>query len=145
MLTPLVLVNKRADVALAAGADGVQLGGRSLDPADARRLLGAGKWVGASVHSAAEARAAAAAGAGFLLAGPVFATPSHPGSEGGGAALIEELVRCGRPVVAIGGVTPARLAALRSAGAAGIAAIRGIWEPRSTGAAVRRYLEAWQA
>lgn len=138
-----LLVNDRVDVALAVDAHGVQLGRRSLDPADARRLLGAGKRIGASVHSADEAREAAA-GADFLVAGPVFATPSHPEAAGAGTGLIEEVASLGLPVVAIGGITPARVAGLRDAGAAGVAAIRGIWETRYTGAAVRRYLKAWQ-
>ena len=140
-----LLVNDRVDVALAVDADGVQLGRRSLDAADARRLLGAGKWAGASVHSAEDAREAAEGGADFLVAGPVFATPSHPESPGAGTGLIGELTSFGRPVIAIGGITPARAAELRDAGAAGMAAIRGIWDTRSTGAAVRRYLEAWRA
>src|SRR5512133_2672718 len=52
----LFLVNDRIDVALASGADGVHLPSSGVDPAEARRLLGAGRLVGVSCHSAADVR-----------------------------------------------------------------------------------------
>ena len=51
----------------------------------------------------------------------------------------------GRPVIGIGGVTPERVRAVRDAGAAGVAAIRGIWEQPSPAVAARAYIEAWQS
>src|SRR5690606_2342411 len=47
----MLFVNDRVDVALACAAEGVQLGSRSLSVADARRLLGRDRWIGASIHS----------------------------------------------------------------------------------------------
>jgi thiamine-phosphate pyrophosphorylase len=141
----LLLVNDRVDVALAAGAHGVQLGRRSLSVADARRLVGAGMLIGASVHDADEAREAAGEGADFLLAGAVYPTTTHPGEPGGGFRLMEFVSVLGLPVVAIGGVTPERAGELRRAGAAGMAAIRGVWDAPSPGDAVQRYIEAWQS
>jgi thiamine-phosphate pyrophosphorylase len=140
-----LVVNDRVDVALAAAAHGAQVGARGLRAADARRLLGADYLLGASVHSVDEARDAVAGGADFVVAGAVYATASHPGRAGQGARLIEAVAALGRPVVAIGGVTPERVAAVRSAGAAGVAVIRGIWEAPSPAAAVTRYLDAWRA
>ena len=141
----LLLVNDRVDVALAAGADGVQLGRRSLSIADAWRLVGGQMLIGASVHHADEARHAAEAGADFLLAGAVYPTATHPGEAGAGLRLMESVSVLGLPVVAIGGVTPERAGELRRAGAAGMAAIRGVWDAPSPAAAVQRYIEAWQS
>lgn len=141
----LLLVNDRVDVALAVAAHGVQLGRRGLSPADAWRIVGGKMLIGASVHGGDEGREAAAGGADFLLAGAVYPTATHPGRPGEGVRLIESLAALAIPVVAIGGVTPARAGELRRAGAAGMAAIRGIWDAPSPAEAVQRYLEAWQS
>jgi thiamine-phosphate pyrophosphorylase len=140
----LLIVNDRVDVAMAAGANGVQLGARGLTAADARRLVGDAMLVGASVHSVDEARAAIDGGADWLLAGTIYETASHPGHAGAGPRLIEAMAALGRPVIAIGGVTPERAAEMRHSGAAGVAAIRGIWDDPSPRDAVQRYIEAWQ-
>lgn len=147
-----LLVNDRADVAACAGAHGVQLGQRSLRADVARGLLGPGALIGVSVHSADEAREAAAsapAGAAppdFLLVGTLFETPSHPGRPGAGTGLLAEIsvAAPGLPLVGIGGVTPERLAGLRAAGAHGFAVLRGIWDAPSPAEAVGRYLTLWQ-
>jgi len=111
-----VVVNDRLDVALAACAHGVHLGTRSM-PAEV---------VGVSCHSLEEALAAQAAGADYVLLGPIFATPSKLayGAPLGLARLREVTARVSIPVFALGGITPDRLAACREHGAAGIAGIR---------------------
>jgi len=77
-----ILVNRRADVALASNADGVHLGFDALDVITVRSLLGTDALVGVSTHSAAEARAARAAGADYVHLAPVFPpiskAPSRP-------------------------------------------------------------------
>ncbi len=138
-----LLVNDRVDVALACGADGVQLRARALSPADARRLLGAGPLIGASVHDAAEAGRAVRDGADFLLVGTLYATPSHPGRAGTGVGLVSALAGRGRPVVGIGGITRERVREVRMAGAAGVAVLRGAWDAASVAEAVSGYLKAW--
>ena len=138
----LLLVNDRADVALLWG-DGLQVGSRGLPVAAARRVLGAERLLGASVHAASEASAAAAAGADFLLAGPVWPTPSHPDAAAAGLALVAACAAAA-PTVAIGGVTPARAAEARAAGATGVAAVRGVWEAPDPAAAVNDYLRSWK-
>ena len=76
-----LFVNDRLDIALAAGAYGVQLRRDSLGPGDARRLNPA--WlIGVSVHDLAQARAACAQRPDYLLVGPVFATATHPDYSG---------------------------------------------------------------
>ncbi|HEU0051612.1 MAG TPA: thiamine phosphate synthase, partial [Longimicrobium sp.] len=130
---------------MAAGAHGVQLGARSLSVEDARRVVGEGMLVGASVHTEDEARAALGGGADFLVAGAVFATASHPGREPAGVGLIERIAALGAPAVAIGGITPERVATVRRAGAAGVAVIRGVWDAPGPAEAVQRYLDAWRS
>ncbi|HEX8905154.1 MAG TPA: thiamine phosphate synthase [Longimicrobiaceae bacterium] len=140
-----LVVNDRVDVALAACAEGAHLGSRGLHPADARRVMGPGYLLGVSVHSADEAREARAAGADYVVAGNVWETPSHPGRPGAGVGLVREIAAVGIPTIAIGGVTPERAGEAREAGAAGIAAIRGVWDAPDPGLAVWRYLEAWRS
>jgi thiazole tautomerase (transcriptional regulator TenI) len=140
----LLVVNDRVDVAMAAGIGAIQLGARSLTIADARRIAGDGARIGASVHAVDEAREAVAAGADWLVAGTIFASTSHPERNAAGVGLIEEMAMLGVPVIAIGGMTPERAGEVRRAGAAGFAAIRGVWDAPSPGDAVRRYLDAWR-
>jgi thiamine-phosphate diphosphorylase len=119
-----VVVNDRLDVALACGADGVHLRGDSISIADARRIAPPRFLVGKSVHSAAEA-AAAAIGADYLIAGSVFPTVSKGGAPASlGLDGLRAVVRSAVvPVWAIGGITLDRLEAIRDSGAAGAAAI----------------------
>jgi len=135
-----LFVNDRLDVAVAVGAAGVHLGQASLDVADARRL-DEEWWIGKSVHDLAEAEAARAAGADYLVVGPVFLTPTHPGREPLGPARLNEIARLGIPTIAIGGVTAERIRALKDAGAYGVAAIRALWDAADPASAVRRMLQ----
>jgi thiamine-phosphate diphosphorylase len=137
-----VFVHARADLARAVGADGVQLRAADLLPADARPVLGRG-WVGRSVHSSEEAEAALAEGADYLVAGNVFDTPSHPGYRGRGLAWLAGIVALGHPVIAIGGLTGARAAAARDAGAWGVAAIAAVWQADDPAAAAAALLAPW--
>ncbi len=111
-----VFVNGRPDVAAAVGAQGVQLAADDLAPADARAILPGG-WIGRSVHSEAEAAAAVAEGADYLLVGNVYQTASHPGRAAVGLGLVRAAAALGRPVIAIGGLDAARAAEVRDAGA----------------------------
>lgn len=117
-----VVVNDRADVALAAGADGVHLRA-SGPPVERVRALGPAGWlVGRSAHSLEEL--ALAATADYVVFGTVFATDSKPGVAGQGlAALADAVRRVQAPVLAIGGVTLERAGSCALAGAAGVAAI----------------------
>ena len=81
--------------------------------------------LGRSVHSIAAASVAEAEGADFVIFGPVFPTPTHPGAPGLGLRALAEVARAvAIPVLAIGGVDAARAADCLAAGAAGHAAIR---------------------
>lgn len=139
-----LVVNDRVDVACAVPADGAHVGARGLSVADARRLLWKADLLGASVHSVYEARAAQADGADFVLAGTIWPTASHPGRPGAGVGLIREIAALGIPTIAIGGVTPARVAEAREAGASGVAVVRGVWNATDPAAAVAEYLRHWK-
>ena len=149
----LLVMNDRLDVALAARIPAVQLTSASIAVADARRvaaLQAPELWLGASVHDPAAAQRAAESGADWVVAGHVFRTESHPGEPGRGVELVRACAAaCPLPVIAIGGIRPADVAALRRAGATGVAAIRGIWGPALTGSdaehAATDYLTAYDA
>lgn len=136
-----LFVNDRLDVAIAADAAGVQLGSAGLRPADARRLT-PDWWIGRSVHSLEEARAARDSGADYLLVGPVYSTTTHPAATPLGIGPIADIARLGLPVIAIGGVTPERARDVARAGAYGVAAIRAIWDAADPAQAARGLLEA---
>ena len=122
-----VLISSRCDVALASGAAGVNLPESDIAAADARTLLGR-RLVGRSVHSIKAAQLAEREGADFVIFGPIWESPSHPGSTPAGVAALELVARSVRiPVLAIGGVTEERIAECHAAGAAGYAAI-GLFE-----------------
>jgi thiamine-phosphate pyrophosphorylase len=139
-----LIVNDRADVALAVGADGVQRTYLSL-PTDAlRRIAPPGFLIGASVHSLVQAREAVTQGADFVVFGPIYDTPSKRryGAPQGLAELERVATASARPVVAVGGITPERVAEVRGAGAAGIAVISAILAAASPGDRTRAFLDA---
>ena len=134
-----VMVNDRLDVALAANAHGVHLGTRSM-PADVVRRLAPREFiVGVSCHSLEASLEAQAAGADYILLGPIFATPSKLsyGSPLGLAKLREVTLQVTIPVFALGGVSIDRAAVCLQNGAAGIAGIRIFQDCDSLEALVR--------
>ena len=121
-----MIVNDRLDVALVSRAQGVHLGRRSM-PADLVRRLAPREFVvGVSCHSLEEALDAQAAGADYLLLGPIFATPSKLGYGPplGLATLRAVTSQVSIPVFALGGITLDHASLCYQNGAAGIAGIR---------------------
>jgi len=117
------LVSARCDVVLACGAAGVNLPERDISVADARRLLG-DRIVGRSVHSVEAALTAEAEGADYVIFGPVWPSPSHPGGAPTGVKALAAVVQAVRiPVLAIGGIDAERARMCLEAGAGGYAAI----------------------
>lgn len=117
-----VVVNDRADVAIVAGAAGVHLREASV-PAAAIRRIAPGLFVGRSVHGPA---AAARAAADYLVAGTVFSTTSKGKPQAVlGVTRLADIVHeaASTPVLAIGGITEARVEDVVRAGAAGMAGI----------------------
>jgi thiamine-phosphate diphosphorylase len=135
-----VLVNDRADVALASGAHGVHLGEHSIPPADARTLLPRA-LIGRSMH-AAHGIAAVARWIDFFFLGTIYPTPSHPEAPAGGTTLIADAAAgTAVPVFGIGGITVERVPEVLAAGAYGVAVIRGVWGAPDPVAAAGNYLE----
>ncbi len=135
----LLFVNGRVDVAVAVGADGVQLGPGAVAAMDARRLLPGGALVGVSIHDAAEVAHTGAAD--FFLFGAVHPTP---GKIASGVEALRTAIAAATPtpVLAIGGITAAEVPALRACGAAGIAVIRAILTASDAAEATRALLGA---
>lgn len=135
-----VIVNDRADVALAAGAAGVHLGIDDLPVRAVRAFAPPGFILGASFGDEAEAEHAA--GADYVGIGPVWETSSK--ADAGTAIGLEGFTRlvrqAGAPAVAIGGVTVENAASAVRAGAAGVAVIRAVFgaaDPERAAAALR--------
>jgi len=139
-----LFINDRADVALAVGADGVQRTGVSLPVWALRAISPPGFMVGASVHSMADAREAELEGADFLIFGPVYDTPSKRqyGAPQGLTALERVASAVRAPLLAVGGITPARVPEVMRAGAAGVAAIGAILAAERPADAVKAFLDA---
>ena len=142
------VVNDRFDLALESGADAVHLGQGDLPPGalpeEARTRLA----VGRSTHTPAQLRATREEPVDYVAFGPVFGTTSKDSeyTERGIAALGEAVqLAAPRPLIAIGGIGPQHLAALREAGAGGfavISVIAGAADPVSaTQASVSRFSE----
>ena len=125
-----VLVNDRADIALAAGAAGAHLGWDDVPLTALRRHLPPGFLLGISVGTPEEAERAGAFPADYWSVGPCFATPTKrdagpPLGPEGFAALARRAPE-GVPVIGIGGVTAANATGVIRAGAAGVAVIGAV-------------------
>jgi thiamine-phosphate pyrophosphorylase len=142
--TARVLVNRRADVALAIEADGVHLGFDAMDPTDARRVLGDAALVGRSAHAASEI--AAAAELSYAHLAPIFAPLSKPVERAPlGLSALAEAAGCGVPVLAQGGIDRDNARAAIDAGAAGVAVTGAILladDPAAAAGALREALDA---
>ena len=144
-----VLVNDRADVAVAAGAAGVHVGHGDLTPAEARRIVGPDAIVGLTIHTLGEAEAADGAPIDYASVGGVFETtskhnPQPPIGIAGFAAIAARLreSRPSLPVIAIAGITPERAQALAAAGADGVAVMSAITRAADPADAAARLVRA---
>ena len=139
-----LLINDRVDVAMALSADGVHLRRESLPPREARELLGPGKLIGMSCHSAADVREATGAGVDFVVLGPVFETPSKVsyGPPLTTAALLDARAASSLPILAIGGIKKAQVRDVMAAGADGVAVISVVMSAPDPAAAATELLTA---
>lgn len=139
-----LLINDRMDVALTLEGAGVHLRSNSLPVSVARRLLGAQRLLGVSVHTVEEAIQVESQGADYIILGPIYATPSKTmfGPPLGIHTLEKacQLVRI--PIFGIGGVTAARAHEMRRAGAFGVAVITAILGAADVESATRDLFEA---
>lgn len=143
-----VFINDRADVAALAEADGVHLGKEDLSIADARRIVGSHRLIGATCASAAEAKGAFAEGADMVGVGPIFASTTKARPALGGLELARSIAADpelrGRPWVAISGIDEGGAKLLAEAGCPGVAvssAVCSASDPRDAAARIRRAIE----
>jgi thiamine-phosphate pyrophosphorylase len=141
----IFIVNDRADIAMLLRA-GLHVGQADLPPADARRLMGIGAPLGYSTHNPGQLDAAAAEPVDYVAIGPIFMTASKENPDP--VVGLEELracrARCGRPLVAIGGITRETARAVFAAGADSIAVIGDLIPDNCTGATLRGRMEEWR-
>ena len=138
------LVNDRLHVALAVGADGGHVGAEDLPVVAARAVLGADALLGGTAREPEDARAAVAAGVDYLGVGPCYPTTTKelPVPPGGVDRIARVAAAVPVPVIAIGGVSAARVPELIAAGAYGVAVVGEVSAAADPAAAVTALLRA---
>ena len=138
-----LIINDRADIALACGAEGLHIGQGDLPPAEARKLMGPSAVIGLSVESPEDATAAGVEYVDYLGISPVFSTPTKTdtaaalGLDGVGAIrALSEL-----PLVGIGGISEINAGDVVAAGADGVAVVSAICSAEDPAAASGRLRE----
>ncbi len=139
------VLNDRPDLARLAGADGVHLGQTDLPVKAARRILGAGCWIGVSCSTLDHARRAATDGVDSIGLGPMFTSTTKPKPGLAGPDLIRVVLAdpatARLPHLAISGITPKNIGLLTAAGCRGVAvssAVCGAEDPRGVCRAIAR-------
>ena len=137
----LLIVNDRVDIALEVEADGIHVGQEDLDFREVIRQVPAEMIVGVSARYPDPAQSAAAAGATYVGAGAVFATPTKPEAVVIGLKGLRAVVAAvDIPVVAIGGITHGGIRPVLATGARYCAVISGINDAPDPAAALRRLM-----
>ncbi|MFG6115693.1 thiamine phosphate synthase [Halobacillus sp. MO56] len=134
-------IHSRLDVACKTGVPNLHLKEKGSGVKKVKQASSSMK-VGVSVHSLQAARQAEEEGADYVMFGHVYATNSKKGMEPRGIEELEAITSSiDIPVIAIGGITPARLQEILEAGAAGVAVMSGIFEDAQPLKAVKRYVK----
>lgn len=139
-----LFINGRTRIAQAVGAAGVHLPSAAPPVAEALGGPGAGLIVGCSAHSIEEAKRREFEGADFLTFSPIYLAAGKPGhGPPKGTEGLAAVIRSVRiPVLALGGVTPERVAECLQSGAYGVAVLSGLMRPEGAGRMAERYLQA---
>ncbi len=121
------IVNDRADVAIAADADGVHVGQEDLPVPVVKALLGKDKIIGVSVHDLQEFERVAGHDPTYFGLGTIYKTATKSERNATGTAIIKQVrARTDKPIVAIGGIDVANAAPVIEAGADGVAVISAL-------------------
>ncbi len=137
----ILIVNDRVDIAILADAHGVHLGQEDLPLEAARRIAGPGKIIGISTHNLEQARAAENDGADYIGFGPMYPGGLRNNAAGMGLDNLRAIRAAVRiPIVAIGGITQARVPETLAAGADAVAIITDVVNAPDIGAKVRSIL-----
>ena len=134
-----LIVNDDVELAAEIGAAGVHLGEGDADIAAARNRLGGGAIIGVSCYDSLERARDLAAGAEYLAFGAFFASPTKPQARRATPDLLRAARAFGKPLVAIGGITPDNAAPLIAVGADFVAVISGVFGEDDVADAARRY------
>jgi thiamine-phosphate pyrophosphorylase len=136
-----LIVNDRADIAILAAAHGVHLGQTDLPLDAARRIIGNDRMIGISTHNVEQARAAEDGGADYIGFGPMYPGGLRNNAAGKGLDELRAIRAAVKiPIVAIGGITEARVAETLAAGADAVAIITDVVQAPDLGAKVRSIL-----
>lgn len=130
-----LIMNDRADLAVAAEFDGVHVGQDDLSPEGARKVIGPGLWLGVSTHHPAQVVEADQTSADYIAVGPVFSTASkdRPDPVIGIEGVRQARCLTRKPLVAIGGITRANCLSVLKAGADSVAVISDLLrDPRKS-------------
>lgn len=138
-----LIINDRADIALAIDAEGLHVGQHDMAYADARRLLGPEAIIGLSVENAGQARECLSLnGLDYIGASPIFATPTKtdtaPALGLEGLHTLRTIVGPELPIVAIGGINSSNIQSIIRSGADGVAVVSAICSAPSPTEAARR-------
>ena len=140
-----LIVNDRADIALAIDADGVHVGQTDLPVEAVRAIIGPGKLIGLSITNAEQMAGPDAGAADYLGIGPVHPQKTKANASTplglGGFAKLRRLTS--KPVLAIGGVKPDDVAMLVEEGTTGVAVVSAIMAAEDPEAAARAFIQAW--
>ena len=134
------IMNDRADLAIAAGADGVHVGQADLPVSEARRIVGANRLVGVSTHNIQQAHAAVLDGANYIGVGPVFPSGTKSFDKFPGLDFVKEVSEIKLPAFAIGGIDASNVSQVVESGLARVA-VQGYVSSHSDAAAAVRELK----
>jgi thiamine-phosphate pyrophosphorylase len=137
----LCIINDRADIAAAVGADGVHVGQEDLSVKDVRAIVGARILIGVSTHNIDQARAAVLDGANYLGAGPTFASRTKSFDDLAGLDYLREVSSEIRlPTFAIGGITTENLPEVLASGVRRVAVGAAVTDASDPAGAIRELL-----
>lgn len=137
-----LIINDNVQFAIDIDADGVHLGQDDMNPAEARKLLGADKIIGVTAKTVEQAKKAQADGADYLGSGAVFGSTTKLNAKPMTKELLREITAAvDIPVVAIGGINADNAATLKGTGIAGIAVVGAIFASEDIKAAARELSE----
>lgn len=142
-----LIINNRADLALAIDADGLHIGQRDLPPDIARKIIGSDKILGLSITQPGELYTVDAQVLDYIGIGPVYPTVSKEDAASAlgvqGLKLIAESVPL--PNVAIGGITSENISEVMNAGANGVAVVSALSRSEDPASTARELLKASNA
>jgi thiamine-phosphate pyrophosphorylase len=141
-----LIMNDRADLAVAAEFDGVHVGQQDMSPTEARAIVGSHRIVGLSTHKEAQFRAAIGQPVDYIAFGPIYPTASkqNPDPATGLEALRRVWSLTALPLVAIGGITLENAREVLAHGATSVAAIGAVFAQSDPAKAVRDFFLKFQ-